>query len=109
MRRVGWPTAAYGTAVGRMGGGGVASGGRRRCLEWAGLGRSGSRAGPAMKNPRKNETGCKNCLGQKRIGLHSRISNLIKGLEFKTKSFKLDLNRIQTGIIQINFLRTFQI
>jgi hypothetical protein len=29
--------------------------------------------------------------------------------EFKIKSFKLDLNRIQTGIIQINFLRAFQI
>jgi hypothetical protein len=86
-----------------MGGGGTASGGRRRSLEWVCLGRSGSRAGPAMKNPRKNEIGCKNCLGRKRIGLHSRISNLIQGFEFKTKSFKLDLNLIQTGIIQINF------
>jgi hypothetical protein len=92
-----------------MGGGGVASGGRRRSLEWAALGQSGSRAGPATKNLRKNETGCKNCFGRKRIGFHSRISNLIQGFEFKTKSFKLDLNRIQTGIIQINFLRTFQI
>jgi hypothetical protein len=33
---------------------------------------------------------------------------LIQGFKFKTKSFKLDLNRIQTGIFQVNFLRTFQ-
>jgi hypothetical protein len=88
-----------------MGGGDVASGGRRRSLEWAGLGRSG----PATKNPRKNEMGCKNCLGRKRIGLHNGILNLIQGFVFKIKSFKLDLNRIQTSIIQINFLRTFHI
>jgi hypothetical protein len=65
--------------------------------------------GRLQKNPRKNETGCKNCLGRKQIGLHSRISNLFQGFEFKTKSFKLDLNGIQTSIIQINFLMTFQI
>jgi hypothetical protein len=65
--------------------------------------------GQLQKNPRKNETGCKNCLGRKRIGLHSKILNLIQGFEFKTKSFKLDLNQIQTSIIQINLLRTFQI
>jgi hypothetical protein len=37
-RGVGRPTAVYGTAAGRMGGGGAASGGRRVSLEWAGLG-----------------------------------------------------------------------
>jgi hypothetical protein len=51
--------------VGRMGGGGAASGGRRRSLEWVGLGQSGLTAGPAMKNPRKNETGCKKLFGPK--------------------------------------------
>jgi hypothetical protein len=73
-------------------------------LAWSEVGRE---LGRLQKNPRKNETGWKNCLG--RIGLHNRISNLIQGFEFKTKSFKLDLIRIQTSIIQINFLRTFQI
>jgi hypothetical protein len=63
-RGVGRSTVVYGAATSRMGGGGAASGGRRRSLEWAGLGRSGPRAGPATKNPRKNETGCKNCLGR---------------------------------------------
>jgi hypothetical protein len=67
---VGRSTTVYGVAAGRMGGGGTASGGRRRSLEWAGLGRSGPRAVSATKNPRKNEMDCKNCLGQKRIGLH---------------------------------------
>jgi hypothetical protein len=42
--------APYGVAAGRKGGGGVASGGRRRSLEWAGLGQSGPRARPATKN-----------------------------------------------------------
>jgi hypothetical protein len=35
---VGRPMVAYGAAASRMGGGGVASGGRRRSLDWAGLG-----------------------------------------------------------------------
>jgi hypothetical protein len=65
MRGVGRPMVAYGAVAGRMVSGGVASGGRRRSLEWAGLGRSGPRAGPATKNPKKYETGCKNCLGRK--------------------------------------------
>jgi hypothetical protein len=75
-------------------------------LAWAEVGRE---LGRLQKNPRKNETGWRNCLGRKRIGPHSRILNLIQDFEFKTKSFKLDLNRIQTSIIQIIFLRTFQI
>jgi hypothetical protein len=74
-------------------------------LAWAEVGRE---LGRLQKNPKKNETGCKNYLGRKRIGLHSRILNLIQCFECKTKSFKLDLNRIQTSIIQINIL-TFQI
>jgi hypothetical protein len=64
-RGVGRPMVAYGAAAGRMGGGGTASGGRRRSLRWAGLGRSMPRARPATKKPRKNETGYKNCLAQK--------------------------------------------
>jgi hypothetical protein len=75
-------------------------------LAWAEVGQE---LGWLHKIPGKMKRAAKNCLGRKRIGLHSRISNLIQGFEFKSKSFKLDLNRIQTSIIQINFLRTFQI
>jgi hypothetical protein len=35
--------------------------------------------------------------------------NLFKAFGFKSKVFKLNLNYIQTRIIQINFLMTFQI
>jgi hypothetical protein len=59
---------AYGTAAGRIGGGGMASGGRRRSLELVGLGRSGLRAGRLQKIPGKMKRAAKIVCAENELG-----------------------------------------